>query len=152
VTAGLHHVELWVADLDEAREAWGWLLGCLGWAPDQVWPEGASWRAGDAYLVITRPPTLGGEEHDRRLPGVNHLAFHGGAPAEVDRLVGESGQHGWTPLYADRYPYAGGRGHYAAYLENRAGFKVEVVAAINLLAQLGGSDPEASSAPRQRGT
>jgi hypothetical protein len=33
------------------------------------------------------------------------------------------------PLYQERYPHAGGPQHYAGWLENAAGFKVEVVAA-----------------------
>lgn len=37
-------------------------------------------------------------------------------------------EHGWTPLYHDRYPHAGGAQHYAGWLENADGFKVEVVA------------------------
>ncbi len=36
--------------------------------------------------------------------------------------------NGWQPLYHDRYPHAGGPAHYAGWLENAAGFKVEVVA------------------------
>jgi len=36
--------------------------------------------------------------------------------------------HGWQPLYHDRYPHAGGPAQYAGWLENAAGFKVEVVA------------------------
>jgi len=28
--AGLHHVEIWVADLGTALAEWGWLLGRLG--------------------------------------------------------------------------------------------------------------------------
>ncbi len=35
--------------------------------------------------------------------------------------------NGWTPLSHDRYPHAGGADHYAGWLENAAGFKVEVV-------------------------
>jgi hypothetical protein len=31
-------------------------------------------------------------------------------------------------MFADRYPWAGGPGHYAAYLENTDGFEVELVA------------------------
>ena len=128
MTIGLHHVELWVADLDTARVAWGWLLESCGWVHDQAWNEGSSWRAGDAYLVVTRPPTLAGEHHDRRMPGLNHLAIHASSTAEVDRIVAEAPKHGWSALYADRYPHAGGGEHYAAYLANGAGFKVEVVA------------------------
>lgn len=38
--------------------------------------------------------------------------------------------NGWTLMFADRHPHAGGGGedHYAAYLENRDGFEVELVA------------------------
>jgi hypothetical protein len=31
-------------------------------------------------------------------------------------------------MFADRYPHAGGSEHYAAYLEDAAGFEVELVA------------------------
>ncbi len=31
-------------------------------------------------------------------------------------------------MFADRHPYAGGAGHYAAYLENVDGFEAELVA------------------------
>ena len=124
----VHHIEIWVVDLDNARRSWGWLLATLGWSVDQDWDNGMSWRCGDVYLVTTRPPGLSGNAHDRRLPGINHLALHGGPSADVDRIVGEATDHGWISLYADRYPHAGGPDHYAAYLENEAGFKVEVVA------------------------
>jgi hypothetical protein len=36
--------------------------------------------------------------------------------------------HGWTLLFPDRHPHAGGPDHYAAYLENTDGFEVELVA------------------------
>ena len=36
--------------------------------------------------------------------------------------------HGWSQLYADRHPWAGGPDHYAAFLENGERFKVELVA------------------------
>jgi len=124
---GVHHIEIWVADLDSARMSWGWLLVELGWSVDQEWDNGTSWRCGDVYLVTTRPPALSGGVHDRRLPGINHLALHGGSEADVDRILGAAADNGWNSLYADRYPRAGGPDHYAAYLENEAGFKVEVV-------------------------
>jgi hypothetical protein len=126
---GLHHIEVWVVDLESARKSWGWLLAKLGWSVDQEWESGISWRCGDVYLVTTRPPALSGDTHDRRLPGINHIALHGGSAADIDRIAGEATDHGWTLLYADRYPPTGGPDHYAAYLENKAGFKVEVVGA-----------------------
>jgi len=129
MAVGVHHIEIWVVDLDSARTSWGWLLVALGWSVDQEWDTGISWRCGEVYLVVTRPPAVSDEAHDRRLSGLNHIALHGGTQADIDRIVAHGSTHGWKALYADRYPYAGGPDHYAAYLENEAGLKVEVVAA-----------------------
>lgn len=125
---GFHHVEVWVADLEAARDGWGWLLPQLGFVVDATWPEGESWAAGGAYLTLTTSPKLSRADHDRRAPGVNHLAFRGGARERVDEIMAAAASHGWRPLYHDRYPHAGGPDHYAGWLENTAGFKVEVVA------------------------
>lgn len=83
---------------------------------------------GALYLTVTTSPNRHGERRDRRIPGVNHLAFLGGARTDVDRLMAEAPANGWRPLYHDRYPHAGGPMHYAGWLENTAGFKAEVVA------------------------
>lgn len=125
---GLHHVELWINDLDAVRAEWRWILTRLGYTLDSEWSDGASWTAGDTYLTLTTSPNLSDAVHDRRRPGLNHLAFHGGERADVDALMTEAPAHGWHPLYADRYPYAGGEQHYAGWLENAEGFKIEVVA------------------------
>lgn len=123
-----HHIELWVPDLAEAERSWGWLLGELGWREFQRWPAGVSWRLGGTYLVVEVSPALSAATHERTRPGLNHLALHVGTRAEVDDLAERASGHGWRPLFADRYPYAGGDAHYAAYLENDAGFEVELVA------------------------
>ncbi|WP_285137465.1 VOC family protein [Microbacterium sp. lyk4-40-TSB-66] len=126
---GFHHVEVWVTDLAQARAEWGWLLSTIGFERSGEWTEGESWTAGDgAYLTLTTSPNLSGPDHDRRAPGVNHLAFHGGSRAQVDAVVGFAASHGWRPLYQERYPFAGGPTHYAGWLENSAGFKAEIVA------------------------
>ncbi|WP_221586335.1 VOC family protein [Microbacterium sp. G2-8] len=125
---GFHHVEIWVDDISVARRSWGWLLGRLGFSPEQEWPEGSSWRAGGAYLTLTESPNLADPAHDRRRSGLNHLAFRGGMRTEVDAIVADAPDHGWVQLYADRYPHAGGPDHYAGWIENAEGFKVEVVA------------------------
>jgi catechol 2,3-dioxygenase-like lactoylglutathione lyase family enzyme len=124
----LHHVELWVPDLDRAVAEWGWLLGSLGHTVHQEWGAGRSWRLGPTYVVVERSPDLVGVWHERRGPGLNHLAFHAGDRAAVDALARTGPAHGWRPMFADRYPWAGGPGHYAAYLENTDGFEVELVA------------------------
>ena len=127
MSGSLHHIELWVDDVAAAQSSWGWLLSALGWTENQTWPDGASWRDGAMYLVVTRTPALSDDTHDRRRPGVNHLAFHAGASHDVDALLSAAEENGWSALYAERYPHAGGPDHYAAYLENAAGFKVELV-------------------------
>ncbi|SDC94267.1 VOC family protein [Glycomyces harbinensis] len=124
----LHHVELWVPDLDRAAASLGWLLESLGYEPFQDWDAGRSWRLGPSYVVVERSPALTGERHDRCAPGLNHLAFHVRDDVEVERLAAEGADHGWTLLFADRHPFAGGAHHFAAYLENQDGFEVELVA------------------------
>ncbi|WP_187977678.1 VOC family protein [Mycetocola sp. JXN-3] len=125
--SGFHHVEIWIADRAALKD-WAWLLSRLGFTRDSVWAEGESWGAGGAYLSITTSPNLSSPMHDRRRAGINHLAFHGGSRADVDALVAAAPAHGWHPLYAERYPHAGGPQHFAAWFENAEGFKIEVVA------------------------
>lgn len=124
----LHHVELWVPDLARAVAEWGWLLTELGYSVYQDWPAGHSWRLGDTYLVVEQSPALTAASHDRCRPGLNHLAFHAGSPERVDVLARSGLEHGWTPLFAARYPFAGGPDHYAAFLANSDGFEAELVA------------------------
>lgn len=114
-------------DLDRAVREWGRLLGRLGWEPYQDWPAGRSWHLGGTYLVVERSPDLAGGAHERRRPGLNHLAFHVGP--DLDGIVADALAHGWSLMFADRHPYAGGPAHRAAYLENSDGFEVELVAA-----------------------
>ncbi len=128
MTGGLHHVEVWVPDLAAAEASWGWLLGALGWEPYQHWPAGRSWRLGAVYLVVEHSPALTRPSHDRCAPGLNHLAFHAGTRADVDDLALRAPEHGWSLLFPDRHPFAGGPEHYAAYLEDRDGYEVELVA------------------------
>ncbi|MBN0041681.1 VOC family protein [Cellulosimicrobium cellulans] len=125
---GLHHVELWVPDLARAERSWGWLLAELGYAPHQRWERGRSWRLGGTYVVVEQSAALVAGEHDRLRPGLNHLAFHGGSRGDVDDVVARASDHGWSLLYEDRHPFAGGDDHYAAYLEDVDGFEVEIVA------------------------
>jgi len=124
----LHHVELWVVDLAAAEASLGWLLEQLGWAPERSWPQGRSWRLGETYVVVESGPDVVEGTHERRRPGLNHLAFSVPTGAEVDALVAAAAQRGWSMMFADRYPHAGGSEHYAAYLEDAAGFEVELVA------------------------
>lgn len=125
----LHHVELWVENLSASIGSLGWLLLRLGYTVDATWPTGISYRSGDFYLVIESGPDVLPSRHERRAPGLNHLAFHAGTRAQVDALTTDAMAHGFELMFSDSHPFAGGPAHYAAYLHDSSGFEVELVAA-----------------------
>lgn len=127
VPGTLHHVELWVPDLPRAVRGFGWLLGELGYEPYQDWPDGRSWRKAATYIVVEASPARSAGTHERTRPGLNHLAFHVRDRSELDRLVAQAPEHGWSLLFADKHPHAGGGQHEAGYLEDEDGFEVELV-------------------------
>lgn len=124
----LHHLELWCDDATSPDAPWSWLLARLGYVPTAAWDTGRSWALDDAYVVLESGPDHVRGRTDRLRSGLNHVAFHAGTRDEVDALVADAPAHGWTLLFADRHPFAGGPGTYAAYLEDAAGFEVELVA------------------------
>ncbi|MEV5967862.1 VOC family protein [Kribbella sp. NPDC051952] len=129
MAAAVHHVEIWVPDLSRAQESWGWVLNRLGWKDGDGWPGGMTWIAPDgSYVVVEQSPAMSSAEHDRMRPGMNHLALNAAGRAEVDGIVAEAPKHGWTLMFADRHPYAGGPQHYAAFLHNTDGYELEIVA------------------------
>src|SRR3954447_2681571 len=115
----IHHLELWVSDVEAAEASLGWLLRALGYQLADSWTAGRSWRLGNAYIVLESGPDVLPTTHERRRPGLNHLAFRAGSERDVDELTAEAVRHGWTLLFADRHPHAGGPAHYAAFLEKR---------------------------------
>lgn len=123
----VHHLELWVPDLARAVDAWGWLLETLGYTEFQRWEGGRSWKRGPMYLVVEQSPAMTDAVHERRRAGLNHLALHVGDRDDLDALMAAAGDHGWTALFAERYPHAGGADHVAGFLENADGFEVELV-------------------------
>ena len=95
VTGMIHHIELWVPDLDRAIASWGWLLDELGYKPFGDWPGGRSWRAGITYIVLEQSPDRTASRHDRCRPGLNHLAFHVADQEQVEKLVAVAPSNGW---------------------------------------------------------
>ncbi|MEO5851136.1 MAG: VOC family protein [Nocardioides sp.] len=124
----LHHFDLWVRDAAAGIGEWGWLLGEVGWAVEFEEAATASWQHDDGtYAFLQAVVDEPGHDHDRMLPGINHLALTIDTRAALGRLRAESSEHGWHELFADRYPHAGGEDHTALYLENAEGFEVEIV-------------------------
>ena len=125
----LHHVELYVADLERSLAFWTPFLAQLGYHESQRWSEGVSYMHGDTYLCFVQAPAehLGAGYHRKRI-GLNHLAFHGRSRAHVDEVAAWVKASGLAVLYESEYPYASGPGYYALYCEDPDRIKVEVVA------------------------
>jgi hypothetical protein len=128
LVGAVHHIELWVPHFEAAEREWGWLLPRLGYESFQSWPNGCSWRLGPTYIVVEKSPDLSGSIHERTSPGLNHLAFHAGTRDQVNTMATGGAESGWTQLFREKFPHAGGADHYAAYLVNSDGFEVELIA------------------------
>jgi catechol 2,3-dioxygenase-like lactoylglutathione lyase family enzyme len=125
----LHHVEVYVSDLDRSQEFWRWLLLRLGYSLYQQWERGFSYRLGDSYLVFVQAD----EKHlqptyHRRRVGLNHLAFYVASRRAVDEFTLQLRKRGANILYEDLHPFAGGPDHYAVYFEDPDRIKIELVA------------------------
>lgn len=125
----LHHIEIYVSDLKKSTEFWGWFLEELGYKVFQKWEAGRSWKIGDTYIVFvqTEDRFLDVPYH-RCQVGLNHLAFHADSRQQVDHMTEKLKSEGFTILYAEKHPFAGGDNHYAVYFEDPDRIKVELVA------------------------
>ena len=127
--SGFHHVEVWVRDLAKVQGPWSGFWTSSAGSPTSTGPRAAAGTIGAAYLVVEQSSALRpGLPYDRMRPGLNHLAVH--APDRRDRRPPprHAPEHGWSRMFADAYPHAGGAEHYAAYLEDESGFEFEIVA------------------------
>ncbi|MEC1613972.1 VOC family protein [Bacillus mojavensis] len=125
----MHHIELYVSDLEASKRFWGWFLAELGYKEFQKWSSGISWKNDHFYLVIVqaKEECLEPKYHRCRV-GLNHLAFHAESKLQVDLMTEKLMAKGYRVLYRDRHPFAGGEGHYAVYCEDPDRIKVELVA------------------------
>lgn len=125
----LHHVELYVTNLERSLAFWTPFLIGLGYHESQRWSEGVSFMCGETYLCFVQAPNEHVEAgYHRKRVGLNHLAFHAKSRAHVDQVAHWARAAGFSSLYEDRYPFAGGRDYYAFYCEDPDRIKVELVA------------------------
>jgi catechol 2,3-dioxygenase-like lactoylglutathione lyase family enzyme len=126
----LHHIELYVSDLDRAVAFWTPFMEKLGYEAER-WSGGMNYFAGERapYLCLLQAPAehLAAGFHRKRV-GLNHLAFKAKSREQVDELRKWVRESGYTLLYDDRYPYATAPGYYALYCEDPDRMKLEVVA------------------------
>jgi catechol 2,3-dioxygenase-like lactoylglutathione lyase family enzyme len=124
----LHHLTLWVPDLGRADESWRWLLGELGYAVDAGVDSKLLFRHPEGFTIVLEQSAdmVPGMLHSRLRPGLNHMAFTLDSTTALDVIVEGAEANGWSLLPGDRHPIAGGAE--VAYLEDRDGFEVELVA------------------------
>lgn len=126
----LHHVELYVSDLERAIRFWTPLMELLGFEPER-WSGGINYFKGpnDTYLSMLAADAehLGAGYHRKRV-GLNHLAFRAELREQVDRVVAWAQEAGHPLLYHERFPFATAPDYYAAFVEDPDRIKVEVVA------------------------
>jgi catechol 2,3-dioxygenase-like lactoylglutathione lyase family enzyme len=125
----LHHVELYVTDLQKSTAFWDWFLTELGYIRFQEWERGVSWKRRDTYIVLVQTePDYRDVPYHRKRTGLNHLAFHARSRRQVDDLAREIRHRGMTILYENSFPNSGGPNHYALYFEDPDRIKIELVA------------------------
>jgi catechol 2,3-dioxygenase-like lactoylglutathione lyase family enzyme len=128
----LHHVELYVGDLERSTAFWEPFMALLGYEVER-WSGGVNFVEGpdDPYLCFLPAASehRAAGYHRKRI-GLNHLAFRARSREHVDELTAWVRREGHTLLYEDRHPYAGGAGYYAMYCEDPDRIKVEAVAPV----------------------
>ena len=123
----LHHLTLWVPDLERAEESWSWLLGELEYVKDRSVDNVLLFRHWTGFSVALEQSSdmVPGMLYSRLRPGLNHMAFVARSGDIMNDLLERAGDHGWSSLPFERHPIAGGAK--VAYLEDRDGFEVELV-------------------------
>ena len=125
----LHHIEIYVSNLNKTVEFWDWFLSELGYSVYQSWEQGVSWKLGDTYIVFVQTEERFQDiDYHRCRVGLNHLAFHAESREQVDKITQVLEKRGITILYKDSHPFAGGPDYYAVYFEDPDRIKVELVA------------------------
>lgn len=123
----LHHLTLWVPDLERAASPWGWLLGELGYERDPVADRLLLFRNNGFAIVLEQSADMvPGMLYSRLRPGMNHLALVVEGDDHLRRIEADAPSHGWVVLASDRHRVAGDAE--VVFLEDPAGFEVELVA------------------------
>lgn len=125
----IHHIEIYVSNLKNSTDFWGWFLTELGYEVYQKWESGQSFKMEETYIVFVQTDEKFMEiPYHRCRVGLNHLAFHASSKEQVDDITEKLKEKGMKILYEENHPFAGGEGHYAVYFEDPDRIKVELVA------------------------
>lgn len=126
----LHHVEIYVSNLDASHAFWANILARIGYEKTGHWDDGFTLGNGeDAYLTFVQVAgKYEGHRYHRCGVGLNHLAFKVKGSDAVDALRQYCVESGIRTLYDEKYPFANGKDYYALFVEDPDRIKVEFVA------------------------
>ncbi|HEV2505193.1 MAG TPA: VOC family protein [Mesorhizobium sp.] len=127
----LHHVEIYVSDLEASHAFWANILVRIGYEETGHWDGGFTLgREEDTYLTFVQVAKKYREHRYHRCGvGLNHLAFKVKGREAVDALRQYCIDHDIHCLYDEKYPFAnGGKDYYALFVEDPDRIKVEFVA------------------------
>ncbi|KZL21813.1 Glyoxalase-like domain protein [Pseudovibrio axinellae] len=127
----LHHVEIYVSDIERSHAFWKPLFSLAGYKESGRWGDGFTFESSKgAYLTFVQvAEKYAIHPYHRCGVGLNHLAFSVVDRARVDRIRTHCLELDIPLLYEDRYPFAnGGTDYYAVFLEDPDRIKIEFVA------------------------
>jgi len=126
----IHHIELYVSDLEKSIEFWRPFMELLNYESER-WSEGINFYGSktEPYLCLLEVSKdyLASGYHRKRI-GLNHLAFKANSREHVDEVRTWVINSGYTSLYDDKYPFATAPDYYALFCEDPDRIKLEVVA------------------------
>lgn len=123
----MHHIELYVSDLEKTKIFYSWLLPQLGFYIYQEWEQGFSFKKDEFYLVFVQTQEKYLEHGYHRCHiGLNHLAFSCSSKIKIDNMRQQLQNKNIPLLYDEKYPYAGGANYYALFFEDPDRIKIEI--------------------------
>lgn len=99
----IHHIEIYVSNLEQSRRFWDWFLQKLHYELYQQWSEGFSYIRDSTYIVFvqTKKHYLSPSYHRCRT-GINHLAFEINSLELFDELSKECAEYQIPILYKSK--------------------------------------------------
>lgn len=127
-TGLVHHIEIYVSDLNKSKIFWSQLLESMNYKKFQDWAGGISWKLKDHYIVFvqTKEKYLD-VTYNRCRVGLNHLAFHVESKEKLDELADKIIKNGSLLLYNDKFRKDGSSDIYSVFFEDPDRIKVELV-------------------------
>ncbi len=100
----LHHIEIYVRDLEKTRAFYDFLLPKLGYEIYQKWDAGFSYKSDREYIVFVQVKDKYKEvDYNRCCVGLNHLAFSCEDRSIISEILVELEKRKVHMLYDHKY-------------------------------------------------